>query len=149
MAVSVKQYTNELKQLERKTIRKNSAPGWIKQLEHSNERIQKEIAQLNVMIECKKTNTYSKHQLKLKQVFTKRYGDFRLKTLQFKLSILYQNLKAKSTKLKYNKRCIKHKSINNRFCKNPNIEVRKEITNATEVLTTEDIESFWQNIWGK
>ena len=123
MAVSVKQYTNELKQLERKTIRKNSAPGWIKQLEHSNERIQKEIAQLNVMIECKKTNTYSKHQLKLKQVFTKRYGDFRLKTLQFKLSILYQNLKAKSTKLKYNKRCIKHRSINNIFCKKPNIEV--------------------------
>ena len=118
MAVSVKQYTNELKQLECKTIRKNSAPGWIKQLEHSNERIQKEIAQLNVMIECKKTNTYSKHQLKLKQVFTKRYGDFRLKTLQFKLSILYQNLKAKSTKLKYNKRRIERKSINNKFRKN-------------------------------
>ena len=118
VAVSVKQYTNELKQLERKTIRKNSAPGWIKQLEHSNERIQKEIAQLNVMIECKKTNTYSKHQLKLKQVFTKRYGDFRLKTLQFKLSILYQNLKAKSTKLKYNKRRIERKSVNNKFRKN-------------------------------
>ena len=71
------------------------------------------------MIECKKTNTYSKHQLKLKQVFTKRYGDFRLKTLQFKLSILYQNLQAQSTKLKYNKRRIERKSINNKFCKNP------------------------------
>ena len=152
MAVSVKQYTNELKQLERKTIRKNSAPGWIKQLEHSNERIQKEIAQLNVMIECKKTNTYSKHQLKLKQLFTKRYGDFRLKTLQFKLSILYQNLKAKSTKLKYNKRCIKRKSINNKFRKNSKAVYRSKKgnnINATEIPTTEDIESFWKNIWGK
>ena len=37
----------------------------------------------------------------------KRYGDFRLKTVQFKLSTLYQNLKAKSTKLKYNKQRIK------------------------------------------
>ena len=63
---SVKQYTNDLKQIERRPIGKNSAPCWIKQLEHSIERIRKEIAQLNVMVECKKTNTYSKHQLKLK-----------------------------------------------------------------------------------
>ena len=78
--VSVKQYTNDLKQIERERIRKNSARGWIKQVEDSTEHIRKEIAQLNVMTECKKTNTYSKLQLKLKQVFTKRYGDFRLKT---------------------------------------------------------------------
>ena len=142
-AISVKQYTNDLKQIEHKPIRKNSAPGWIKQLEDSTERIRKEIAQLNVVIECKKTSTYSKHQLKLKQVFTKRYGDFRLKTLQFKLSILYQNLKAKSTKLKYNKRRIKR--INNKFCKNPkavNRSMKGNNINGTEIPTTEDIESF-------
>ena len=144
-AVSVKQYTNNLKQIEREPIRKNSAPGWIKQPEHSIERIRKEIAQLNVMIKCQKTSTYSKHQLKLKQVFTKRYGDFRLKTLQFRLSILYQSLKAKSTKLKYNKRCIERKSINNKFCKNPKAVYRSMKGNnisATEIPTTESIESF-------
>ena len=144
-AVSVKQYTDDLKQIKYEPIRKNSAPGWIKKLEHSIERIRKEIAQLNVMIECKKTNTYSKHQLKLKQVFTKRYGDFRLKTLQFKLSILYQNLKAKSTKLKYNKRRIERKSINNKFCKNPkavNRSMKGNNINGTEIPTTEDIESL-------
>ena len=32
---SVKQYNNDLKQIERKPIGKNSAPCWIKQLEHS------------------------------------------------------------------------------------------------------------------
>ena len=104
------------------------------------------------MIECKKTNTYSKHQLKLKQVFTKRYGDFRLKTLQFKLSILYQNLKAKSTELKYNKQRIERKSINNKFRKNPKAVYRSmkgNNLNATEIPTTEDMESFWKNIWGK
>ena len=104
------------------------------------------------MIECKKTNTYSKHQLKLKQIFTKRYGDFRLKTLQFKLSILYQNLKARSTKLKYNKRRIERKSINNKFRKNPKAVYRSmkgNNLNATEIPTTEDMESFWKNIWGK
>ena len=97
------------------------------------------------MIECKKTKTYSKHQLKLKQVFTKRYGDFRLNTLQFKLSILYQNLKAKSTKLKYNKRRIERKSINNKFLKIPKAvyrSVKGNNINATEIPTTEDIESF-------
>ena len=97
------------------------------------------------MIECKKTNTYSKHQLKLKQLFTKRYGDFRLKTLQFKLSILYQNLKAKSTKLKYNKRRIERKSINNKFLKIAKAvyrSVKGNNINATEIPTTEDIESF-------
>ena len=97
------------------------------------------------MIECKKTKTYSKHQLKLKQVFTKRYGDFRLNTLQFKLSILYQNLKAKSTKLKYNKWRIERKSINNKFRENPKAVYRTmkgNNINATEIPTTEDIESY-------
>ena len=104
------------------------------------------------MIECKKTNTYSKHQLKLKQVFTILYGDFRLKTLQFKLSIIYQNLKAKSEKLKYNKPRIERKSINNKFRKNPKAVYRSmkgNNINATEIPITEDIESFWKNIWGK
>ena len=41
-AISVKQYTNDLKQIEREPIRKNSAPGWIKQLEHSIERIRRD-----------------------------------------------------------------------------------------------------------
>ena len=41
-AVSAKQYTNDLKQIEREPIRKNSAPGWIKQLEHSIERIRRD-----------------------------------------------------------------------------------------------------------
>ena len=148
-AVSVKQYTNDLKQVEREPIRKNSAPGWVKQIEHSIERIRKEIAQLSVMVECEKTNTYSKHQLKLKQVFTKRYGDFRLKSLQFKLSILYQNLRAKATKLEYNKRRIERKSINNKFRKNHKAVYRSmkgNNINATEIPTTEDIESFWKNI---
>ena len=86
------------------------------------------------MIECKKTNTYSKHQLKLKQVFTKRYGDFRLKTLQFK-----------QLKLKYNKRRIERKSINNKFLKIPKAvyrSIKGNNINATEIPTTEDIESF-------
>ena len=81
----------------------------------------------------------------------KCYGDFRLKTLQFKLSILYQNLKAKSTKLKYNKWHIKCKSINSKFCKNPKAvykSMKGNNINTTEILTTEDIESFWKNIWG-
>ena len=104
------------------------------------------------MIECKKRNIYSKHQLKLKQVFTKRSCDFRFKTLQFKLSILYQNLKPKSTKLKYNKRRIERKSINNKFSKNPKAVYRSmkgNNINATEILATEETESFWKNIWGK
>ena len=151
-AVLAKQYTSNLKQIEHEPIRKNSAPGWIKQLEHSVKCIQKEIAQLNVMIECKKTNTYSKHQLKLKQLFMKCHGDFRLKTLQFKLSMFYQNLKAKSTKLKYNKQHIERKSINNKFHKNPKTVYRSmkgKNTNATEILTIEGIESFYKNIRGK
>ena len=65
--------------------------------------------------------------------------------------MLYQNLKAKSTKLKYNKRHIKCKSINSKFCKNPKAvykSMKGNNINATEILTTEDIESFWKNIWG-
>ena len=138
-AVSVKQYTNELKQIKREPIRKNLVPAGIKQLKNSTERI------LNVMIECEKTNIYSKHQLKLKQIFIKRYGDFRLKTLQFRLSILYHNLNAKSTKLKYNKRRIERKSIITKLRKNPKAVHRSMKGNnirATEIPTTEDIESF-------
>ena len=39
VALSVKRYTNNLKQIKREPSRKISAPGWIKQLEHSIERI--------------------------------------------------------------------------------------------------------------
>ena len=99
------------------------------------------------MIECKKTNAYSKHQLKLKQVFTKLNGDFRLKTVQFKLSILYQNLKAKSKELKYNKQPIERKSINTKFRKNPKSMYRS--MKGNNMSATEDIKSFWKNTWGK
>ena len=48
------------------------------------------------------------------------------------------------SKLKYNKRCIEHKSINNKFRKTPKAvhrSMKGNNINATEISTTEDIKS--------
>ena len=50
---------------------------------------------------------------------------------------------------KYNKRCIEHKSINNKVRKNSKAVYRSMTgnnINAMEILTTEDTKSFWKNM---
>ena len=75
-----------------------------------------------------------------------------LKSLEYNLKILKQDLKATSKKLSYQSKLNKWKSINKKFSINPknayhklwggNIEIK-------QIPIGKEFETFWKDIWGK
>ena len=70
---------------------------------------------MTTVINCKKTERFTKHQKTLRENFRKKYGNTKQKTLDFKLTLLKQELKATCKKLKTQKRNHERKPINRRF----------------------------------
>ena len=79
----------------------------------------KKIGQIHTLINCKKSNTFTAHQLSLKNKFQKKYGNTKTRTLEYKLALLKHDLKATCTKFKYIKRKHQSKTINKTFSKDP------------------------------
>ena len=105
-----------------------------------------------VIISCKKTGIFINHQKKLKEKYYKKYGNTKLHTLNFKLTVLKYNLHAISVRLKYQKKRFNRKFINRKFSTNPKAAYRDFKGNniAREKLPTrESIETFWNGIWQK
>ena len=88
-------------------------------LEPSIYRVQKELNHNNLLIKCKKENSYSKHQKKLLNKYQKKLANATLTLFEYKSRILKQELKIKSEKLKYQKKLIERKRINRVFQTNP------------------------------
>ena len=61
----------------------------------------KTIGQLTVIIKCKQTNTFSKHEKSLLENFRKKFRNTTMANFESKLYISKQKLKIKSEKLKY------------------------------------------------
>ena len=59
---------------------------------------------MTTVINCKKTKRFTKHQETLKENFRKKYGNTKQRTLNFKVTLLKQDLKATCKKLKTNKK---------------------------------------------
>ena len=123
----------------------------VKNIETSIENTRKFIGKLTTAIACKKkSNTYSKNQKRLKDMFEKQFGNTKLRTLQYKLELYEQKLKASCTKLKYQKVLHQRKVINRQFSNNPRqvFLQMKEIALKVEVLLSKnDVEQFWSDIW--
>ena len=81
--------------------------------------LRKKIGQLTTLINCKTTGNFTNHQKEIKQKFDKKYGNTRLTTLNFNRTLLKQELKATSTKLKWHKKKYERHVINNKFNTNP------------------------------
>ena len=64
-------------------------------LEPSIYRVQKELNHNNLLIKCKKENSYSKHQKKLLNQYQKRLGNTTLRLFGYKSTILKQEPKSK------------------------------------------------------
>ena len=115
-------------------------------------RLRRTIRHLVVIISCKKTGIFINHQKKLKEKYYKKYGNTKLHTLNFKLTVLKYNLHAISVRLKYQKKRFNRKFINRKFSTNPKAVYRDFKGNniAREKLPTrESIETFWKGIWQK
>ena len=72
---------------------KNTSPRWMIKFEDSINRTRKEIGQIHTLINCKKSNTLTAHQLSVKHKFQKKYGNNKIRTLEYKLALLKHNLK--------------------------------------------------------
>ena len=141
---------NQLRDLN-PTKNKSKFPRWLTQLEESITYLRKTTGKLTVIVKCKQTNRYSKHQKSLLQKFRKKFRNTTLLNLQSKLYIWKQKLKTKSEKLKYHKKFFERKTINWKFSCNPKSVYRTMKENritAEEIPTKYEVETSWKNIWG-
>ena len=125
-------------------------PKWLHHLEQSINRVRKELNHINLLIKCKKENSYSKHQKKLLNKYRKKLGNTTLRLFEYKSTILKQELKSKSEKLKYQKKLIERKRINRIFQTNPTKVFRSFKENLVILKTMpsqENVEAFWKGIW--
>ena len=90
---------------------------WINNIEQSIARTRKELSQINVLIKCKAENAYTRHQKALLQKYSKKLDNTELRTLTYKTTVLKQELKSKSEKVKYQKKQMERKRINATFKK--------------------------------
>ena len=103
-AVTTKEYLNDLKENYTEKSPKAKVPQWITNIEAKILRLRRTIGHLTTIINCKKTGIFTNHQKDLKERYYKKYGNTKLHTLKFKLTVLKHNLCATSTKLKYQKK---------------------------------------------
>ena len=55
-------------------------------------RLRRTIGHLTTIINCKKTGIFTNHQKNLKERYYKKYGNTKLHTLKFKLTVLKRNM---------------------------------------------------------
>ena len=149
-AVTCLREMNQLRELTSTTKNKPKFPRWLTQLEESITYLRKTIGQLTLIIKCKQTNTFSKHQKSLLEKFRKKIRNTAMANFESKLYISKQKLKAKSEKLKYHKKLFERKSINHRFNCDPKRVYRTMKGNcitAEKIPTKNEIETFWKSIW--
>ena len=86
-----------------------------------------------MIIKCKQLNTFTTHQIKISTKLKRLlFYNTKIRTLEYNLKILKQDLKATSKKLSYQSKLNERKSINKKFSINPKNVYRK----------------FWKDIWG-
>ena len=103
--MTCKEYNNNIRRIEpEKAKEKLDMPKWIYHLEESISRVRREINQINVLIKCKIEKQFTAHQKHLLNKFLKNYGNTKMTTFEFKCTILKQDLKSKTEKLKYQKK---------------------------------------------
>ena len=118
-AYTIRQYGGELKTTAPTQNKKKETLKWIKNIETSIENTRKFIGKLTTVTVCKKTNTFFKNQKCLKDMFEKEFVNTKLQTLEYKLEVYKQKLKASCAKLKYQKMLQQRKVINRQFSNNP------------------------------
>ena len=150
-AMTCKEYNNGIRRIEpEKAKKKLDMPKWIYHLEESISRVRQEINQINVLIKCKLEKQFTTHQKRLLNKFLKNYGNTKMTTLEFKCTMLKQDLKSKTEKLKYQKKIIERKKINKLFYKDPKKVYRTmkgSTVTPTSILSKQNVETFWKGIW--
>ena len=120
--------------------------------------MRKEIGQIHTLINCKKSNTFTAHELTAHELtahelilkrkaytFQKKYGNTKARTLEYKLALLKHDLKATCTKFKRIKQKHQRKTINETFSKDPKgvyRNFRGTKINVENLPNKDEVESF-------
>ena len=150
-AITLKNHLGDLKETKQEKITVTK-PGWIRNLEQKIVSLRRKIAHTEVIIKCKQLNTFPTHQIKISTKLKRLFGNTKIRTLEYNLKILKQDLKATSKKLSYQSKLNEPKSINKKFSINPKNVYRKfrgGNIKIKKIPTGEEIETFWKDIWGK
>ena len=94
-------------------------PKWLTNLDQKVTKLRKTIAHINVVLECKRSNNFTCHQLKVRENLHQKFGNTKSSNLHLKLHILKQELKANSSKIRYQEKKIEGNQINRKFTYNP------------------------------
>ena len=100
---------------------KKAPPKWLNTIESKITALRKKIGQLTTLINCKNIGNFSNHKKEIKQKFYKKYGNTGMQTLQFKLTLLKQDLNATSVKLRWLKENHARQVSNSKFNSTTNI----------------------------
>ena len=105
---------------------------------------------MTTVINCKKTERFTKQQKTLRENFRKKSGNTKQKALDFKLTLLKQELKATCKKMKTQKRNYERKSSNHGFFSNPKgvyQDFKGSNIRLEKIPTKAKVQLVWQNIW--
>ena len=133
-AIAVKTYLSDLS--EKKNCRKTPKwPKWLSNLDQKVIKLRKMIAHINIVLECKRSNNFTCHKLKVKENLHRWFGNTKSSTLHSKLNILKQELKAMSSKIRYQEKKFERNWINRKFTYNPKSIYQDLKNDKTEVET--------------
>ena len=72
--------------------------------------------------------------------------------LKYQKTIIQQELKATSERLKHQKRLSEQRTLNKRFAMNPKSVYRQmkgDIKSSQKIILKEDVEFYWKYLWSK
>ena len=105
-----------------------------------------------LVIQCQQNRAFTKHQLNIKHKLQKRYGSVGSRNINYQKTVLQQELKATSERLKYQKRLSERRTLNKRLTMNPKSVYRQmkgDNKSAKKIPLKEDVESYWKELWSK
>ena len=101
---------------------------------------------------CSVNNSYTKHQPRIRERLRYKFGNVKLDKLVYRVKLLTQELKAKSSKLSHHRKNIKLDRINRLFAKKPTLvyhSFRGDTVEINKALSMDEVEKFWKDIRGK
>ena len=147
-AIAIKTYLYDLS--EKKNRRETpKRPKWLTNLDQKVTKLRKTIAHINVVLECRRSNNFTRHQLKVRENLHRKFGNTKSSNLQSKLNILNQELLATSSKIRYQEKKFERNRTNSYNPKNVYRDFKNEKTEIKTIPPKEDIEKYWKDIWTK
>ena len=138
--------------LEKRKQKVKEKPGWKIRLQSSIEAIRRKISYTYVLIECNCTQKLTSHQKAIKREMEKQYGKTSTENLKYVRTMLKQDLKVQSEKLKRRNTIQERRYINRMFRIAPKTVYRTmKGENKGPVKDMPDqskVEEFWGGLWG-